>query len=274
MGRRKKNSKNPSVANKNAPVSSSESHGMRNTLVGIAAGVVIAVLAAWITPLPGYVKSHWLPSPKASAAPPPVVIAVRKENLPCSGAWMVRKPLSELPKTPPQEADWTSWVKASGAADADSTHATVTIQGRSGQVVYLTGIRFHVKRNPPMRGIMVGPACGGEVTGRWVEVSLDSNPARIIKSSSDPRAALIGVSPVNYKPLSFPYEISAKDGLVLIIWGDAKKYDDVWSADILWSSQGVNGIAHINNNGIPFETTPSSYQTDSVYCVGCKDPHG
>lgn len=186
---------------------------------------------------------------------------------------MVRKPLSALPRTPTAgDADWTPWVKAAGAADADFTNAIVTIQGRSGRVVYLTGIRLNVKRDPPIRGLMVGPGCGGPTTGRYVEVDLDQLPPRITGSSSDPKA-VVGAIPNEYKSITFPYEISNTEGLVLIISGDARNYDDAWSADILWSSEGVNGTAHIDDNGVPFETSPSRYMTDLVYCVGCKNPH-
>lgn len=243
---------------------------MRNTLVGIVAGVAIAVLAAWITPLPGYVKSHWLSSRNKSATPSPVTVAVREDSYACDGAWMVRKPLSVLPKTPTAEdADWAPWVKAAGAADADFTHVTVTIQGRTGRVVYLTGIHFNVKRNPPIRGAMIGPGCGGPVTGRFIEVNLDQQPPRITNSSSDPKAT---VSASGYKPLQFPYSISDTDGLVLVIEGDARNYDDVWSADIEWSSQGVNGTTRIDDHGMPFQTSSSSYKTEMASCIGCKNP--
>lgn len=275
MNTRKKGAKKPQKNAKIGQVASSsdsETYWLRNTLVGIPAGVAIIVLGAWIIPLSGYVNSHLLPSSKKNSAAPPVAVAIRKANPACGGAWMVHGPLSALPKTPTaDDADWTPWVKAAGAADADFTYATITIQGRFGQKVYLTGINFNVKRSPPIRGIMVGPPCGGPVTGRYVEADLDQRPARITGSSSGPDAT-VGATPNDYKPLTFPYEISNTEGLVLIIAGVAKKYDDVWSADILWSSDGVNGQARIDDNGVPFETSPSRYQTEMVSCVGCEHP--
>lgn len=115
----------------------------------------------------------------------------------------------------------------------------------------------------------MGPPCGGPTIGRYVEADLDQQPPQITGSSSDPKA-YVGAD--NYKPLSFPYEVSETEGLVLMIVGDAKNYDDSWSADILWSSEGVNGVAHIDNHGVPFETSSTRAKTETTSCVGCESP--
>jgi hypothetical protein len=180
---------------------------------------------------------------------------------------MVRKPLSELPKTPTSDnADWTPWVKAAGAVDAGLTRATVVIQGTSAWAVALTGIQFNVKHGPAIRGLMVGPPCGGEAIGAYVEADLDQDPPRITASSSDPNAT-IGEIPNRYKPLTLPYVVSGADPLVLIVQGDTQKYDCIWSVDIYWSSEGMKGTIHIDNNGTPFETSTSQYQTGDVWGV-------
>jgi len=241
---------------------------VKSVLTLVVAPVIVILLGAWLVGFPSFVKSHLFPG-KNTHDLSPVTVAVMKENLACGGAWIVRKPLSALPKTPPSEdssADWTPWVKASGASDAGYTYVTVTIQGRTGQVVYLTGIRFNVKHNPPIRGAMVETQCGGPLIGRYVEADLDTEPPRIIESSSNPEAT-VGMVPNTTKPLTFPYAISDTDALVLIIQGDAQKFDCVWTADVSWQSEGVSGIAHIDNNGVPFETSPSRYATRIVHGI-------
>jgi len=204
---------------------------------------------------------------KSSVKPPPVAFTVRKENGACLGAWMVRKPLSALPKTPTDgNADWTPWVKSAGAVDADLTRATVVIQGTSRQAVSLTGIKFNVKHESAIHGLIVGPGCGGPATGAYVETNLDEDPPRIVSSSSDPKAT-VGETPNHYKRFWLPYVISETDPLVLIVQGYTQKYDCIWSVDIYWSSEEAKGIIHIDNNGTPFETSTSRYQTGFVYGV-------
>jgi hypothetical protein len=147
----------------------------------------------------------------------------------------------------------------------------LTIQGRPGQAVYLTGFRFNVNRKHPIRGVMVGPPCGGPITGRYIEADLDQVPPHIIESSSNPKAT-VGEVPNNYQPLTLPYEISSTDRLLLLVQGTSGKYEDVWSMDILWSSNGINGDTRINDNGVPFKTSPSRYRTKLLWCIGCKGP--
>jgi hypothetical protein len=191
----------------------------------------------------------------------PLTAAVRKNVGPCGHAWIVGKSPS-LPKPPPASSDspgaWVSWAQAARAVDASESSATVTIQARPGKVVYITGIEFKVlQRKAPIQGKIAAPACAGPQLGRYVDVELDRRPPRLIATSSDPTAMVGGTAPgENYAPLKLPYKVTYDDGLVLIIYGQVKKLDCVWSADILWSSGGRNGSFQIDNNGKPFETTP------------------
>ena len=191
----------------------------------------------------------------------PLTVAVRKNIGPCGNAWVYGRSPS-LPKPPPATSAslgaWTSWAKAAGAVDASESSATVTIQASPGKVVYITGIQFNVlQRRPPLRGKVAAPACGGPQLGRFVDVELDRRPPRVIATSSDPKALVGAYGPgENVAPLKLPYKVTYDDGLVLIIYGQVKKLDCIWSADILWSSGGRNGSFRIDNNGKPFETTP------------------
>ena len=195
----------------------------------------------------------------------PLTVAVRKDIGPCAHAWMVRKS-SSVPKPPLSNLNsevWASWARAAGAVDAGRTDVTATIQAKPGDVVYITGFQFNVsQRRPPIHGTVAGPTCAGPTYGRFVAVHLDPNPPRIFATSSDPRA-IVGAEPgalgLKVKPLTLQYKVTNSDGLVLILEAQAKKFDCVWSADILWSSDGRNGSVTIGNNGKPFETTPLIY---------------
>jgi hypothetical protein len=240
----------------------------------VSAGVSLTLMSTHAsTNLSGTQSAAAKPSSaQASNQSSPVVVAIRKVNAPCDGEWVTSKPLSELPKTPSAETDdWTPWVRAVGAADVSSTYVTVTIQGTSSQIVELTGIIFNLKRNSPIRGPRIGPECGSQHTGAYVSADLDQNPPRITESSSDPNA-VVGVMPNVYKPLELPYSISKTDDLVLTINGNVNKYYAVWSVDILWSSDGKNGTIHIDDDGVPFKTSPWQYATTMVSCVGCPNP--
>jgi hypothetical protein len=231
--------------------------------VYIVAPLVVALLGTWLSPLPKMIKDHF--TTKAVSSPSSVLIAIRKSDYPCGGMWVVRKPPSAIPKPPSSSSsDWGPWVKATGAVDVGSTYATVTIQARPGQVAYITGIHFKIlKRKPPIHGTQVSMGCGGPVQGKFVEADLDNVPPRVVETSSDPTAA-VGQTPDNFAPFKLPYEVSNTDGLVLIVYGEVKKCDCIWTADILWSSNGRNGSTRIDNNGVPFETTPFGFQAATM----------
>jgi hypothetical protein len=204
---------------------------------------------------------------KQSSAPlgpgSPLTVAITKDIGPCAHAWMVSRRSSSVPKPPLSNLTpevWASWARAVGAVDAGRTDVTATIQAKPGDVVYITGIQFSVsQRRPPIHGTLAAPTCAGPTYGRFVAVHLDPSPPRVFATSSDPRA-LVGVAPgalgLKVKPFTLPYKVTNSDGLVLILEAQAKKFDCVWSAEILWSSNGRNGSVRIDNNGRPFETTP------------------
>jgi hypothetical protein len=252
----------PKVNNKPAkqPELKDESNIFKNLFVYIIGPVVAGLLIVWLTPLPQYIKSRF--GAKSRTDLSSVLIAVRKTDYPCEGGWVVRKPPSAIPRPPSSfSSDWGAWVRVTGAADNGATRVTVTIQARPGQIAYITGIHFNVlKRRPPIRGTLVYMPCGGSVLGRFVDVDLDYKPPRIIGTSSDPNA-LVGQISNNFAPLKLPYEISNIGGLVLIVYAQVKKCDCIWSADILWSSDGRNGSTRIDNHGTPFETTAPDFQT-------------
>jgi hypothetical protein len=225
------------------------------TAIGIP--VLVLVLASWLTPLPHVIAKmfqshHGSPAQTSS----PLTAAVQEDVGPCGHAWIVAKPRGAVP-TPPTTltaSAWTPWIRKAKAIETSYTDVIVTIQARPGQVVYLTGFEFDVsKRQPPLHGTTVAPACGGPVLGRFVSADLDSSPPRIIATSSDPTAVVGGL---NATPLKLPYEVTYRDGLVLILDAQVKKYDCTWSADIMWASGGRTGDLVIDENGAPFQTTP------------------
>ena len=196
----------------------------------------------------------------------PLTVAVRKDIGPCAHAWMVSRRSSSAPKPPLSNLNpevWASWARAAGAVDAGRTDVFATIQAKPGDVVYVTGIQFNVsQRRPPIHGTLAAPPCAGPTYGRFVAVHLDPSPPRVFATSSDPKA-IVGALPsalgLKVKPFTLPYKVTNSDGLVLILEAQVKKFDCVWSAEILWSSNGRNGSVRIDNNGRPFETTPFTY---------------
>jgi hypothetical protein len=200
-----------------------------------------------------------------STAPPqpgsPLTVATRKDIGPCGHAWIEGRQAPSAPKPPLSSLApnvWASWAKASGAVDARESDVTATIQAKPGTVVYITGIQFNVlQRKSPIRGTLAAPPCAGPEIGRFVDVDLDHRPPQVIGTSSDPNALVAPNGPAEHlAPLKLPYKVTNSDGLVLILYGQVAKYDCVWTADILWSSNGRTGSVRIDDNGRPFETTP------------------
>lgn len=238
----------------------SDKRGRRGRLwATIGAPVIVALLAAWLTPLPRYISRAFEGGEAGSrTVSQPLSVAVQDDIRPCGDEWMVNKPLSSIPRAPSslEPSAWAAWVKVARAVQVRETDAIATIQAKPGQAVFITGIRFDVlKRMPPMRGPVAAPPCGGPLLGRFVDVNLDKSPPQVVQTSSSPQA-VVGATALRQAPLRLPYEVSNSDGLVLILYGEVEKTYCIWKADIMWSSNGRSGTFVIDNNGEPFETTP------------------
>lgn len=261
MAKRKKTSKQSTKdqAKKGQSAEGAKTGWLKAYWLSIGVPVIIALLAAWLSPLPGYIVHMFKGHGSSPLKFAPVTASVQDPG-PCAHEWVAR---SAVPKPPRYSEDvnvWDSWVKAAQAVEANSTLEYVTIQAKRGYAVFITNIRFDVvKRRPPIHGILVFPGCGGPLVGRFIAVLLDHRPPRILGTSSDPTASVGGAVQLNTAPLRLPYEVTNTDGLVLILEGVAEKFDCVWSAEITWSSDGHNGQIEINNKGKPFETTPQKF---------------
>ena len=181
----------------------------------------------------------------------------------------------------PQEArppdsigDLPAWAAKVGAAPiANVTNVLVTLQGTSDTAVVLQGMHVKVLSSAatPERAFAVGNACGGEITPRMFEVTLDGpapalqaegGNAQVPGPSGEPSARPIPA-------MGFPYRISSTDPEVFVIKAVAPSGDRRWVIDLDWTSGGQEGTSRIDDHGRPFRTismtgTPSyiySYET-------------
>jgi hypothetical protein len=181
-----------------------------------------------------------------------------------TGFWIVTKSPTNLPPLPADETGVEQWVSETGAIDsyavgsAALTNLQVTIQSRSSTQTILTGIDFVVvrRRTGTIQGGLVADGAAGPTDFRYIEVNLDSKPAKIIASypnylagSSDP--------PWERTPVRFPYFVTDTSSEIFNIV--AYTHSDVtWYAELLWSVNGKNGDSIINDDGKPFETAAGS----------------
>src|SRR5262249_56832051 len=97
-----------------------------------------------------------------------------------------------------------------GAVFVGADTAELSVQGESRRPVTLTGIEFHVNRQPIPAGASFAFPCGGPGYGRSIVVDLDREPPRIVRSNEDTHGML--GSELNDrgepKPIRFPWVVS------------------------------------------------------------------
>src|SRR5262249_52118743 len=109
--------------------------------------------------------------------------------------------------------------------------------------VTLTGIEFHVNRQPIPAGASFAFPCGGPGYGRSIVVDLDREPPRIVRSNEDTHGML--GSELNDrgepKPIRFPWVVSLTEPLLLYVMATTKSCYCTWSARIPWVSGSQRG---------------------------------
>ncbi|HEX6781924.1 MAG TPA: hypothetical protein VF125_07830 [Solirubrobacterales bacterium] len=170
----------------------------------------------------------------------------------CRGGEFV--PRSSLPTvfSSASRYDWGVLERQPRAAQADFNPVQVAIQGGSGRTITLTRIEFHVERHRRPAGAAFSGACGDAFTGRAVEVDLDEHPPRIVDSNATLDGALgarssNGLRP--YRPIRFPWTVSASDPLLLEIIASTSTCDCTWTAEIPWVSGSASGTIMVDNDG-------------------------
>jgi hypothetical protein len=112
-----------------------------------------------------------------------------------------------------------------------------------------------------IRGGFVQNAGAGPIMFRYIDVNLDSKPAKIIDSIPN-RIPLPSDPPSQSKPIEFPYYVSETSSEIFNIIAHTRG-DVTWYAELLWSVDGANGVSVINNGGNNFETAVNSRATAS-----------
>lgn len=238
---------------------------------GLAAAIVGALVAGGLAYGLYNISKPPSASPVPSATPKvpngPTVTVRRLSGLlgDGTGSWIVTKPLQDLTPLPDSETGVEQWVSQNNAIDAMTvaggralTNLQVTIQGRSSTQIILTGIDFIVVRRgtATIQGGLVTNEGAGPLVFRYIEVNLDSKPAKIIDSFPN---AFAGPSDPSWQrtPVRFPYFVTDTSSETFNII--AYTHSDVmWYAELLWSVNGVNGESIINNGSKVFETAIAS----------------
>jgi hypothetical protein len=147
--------------------------------------------------------------------------------------------------------DWEAFQHQDDAALAESDVIQVSIQGESARAVTLTEIRFSATRQDRPDGAIFASGCGGPVTGRGVEADVESNPPRITASSDNPEGYVQagGTPGSDTAPITFPWDVSLEDPLLLYVVATAESCYCVWKAEIPWVSGGEKGTITIDNEG-------------------------
>ncbi len=149
----------------------------------------------------------------------------------------------------------------------------VSIQGESIRPVTLTGIQFHVQREPRPPGALFVDPCGGPTTGRAIVFSVDQGPPEILESNVLPNvylgSAAYGGTPDaegETKPIRFPWTVSLTDPLLLKLIAITKSscYCS-WTAEIPWVSGSKQGIIQVDNEGEGYRLTGSRGAQHSYY---------
>jgi hypothetical protein len=138
-------------------------------------------------------------------------------------------------------------VVGSGA----SLHVALT--GPGDHAVIISGLTFEVyERRPPRIGSVVNAVpsgCGNGATYRYGAVDLDKKAPYYV---SPP-----GPLPEGYKPLRFPYTVTADSPEVFRIDIYTRNCWCSWAAKLHWIDGAEEGEVVVDNRGQPFEMTPT-----------------
>ncbi|MGW2826757.1 helix-turn-helix domain-containing protein [Streptomyces sp. NPDC001443] len=190
--------------------------------------------------------------PSAPAAPFTWTVNSHMWEDDCGHDYIIDKPPGQVPP-PPLAEDAEAWANAQDAVHGRETIVQVAVQGRTSSAVVLEALHVRVVRRaaPPAGGVYVydtSPGCGGGITPRSFEVSLDAH---------DPVARAMPGSrgDVTVPARRLPYRVSVQDPEVLRVTAKTGSCACEWYLDLDWSSQGRVGTIRIDDRGRPFRTT-------------------
>lgn len=162
-----------------------------------------------------------------------------------------------LPQAPPEwEEDRSPWAYALGAVDADSTEVQIVIEALHDQAVLLRGLRVNVvQREKPLHGHVLRQVAGDLVDVRYADVDLDASP---------PKMALGSGYTEGQGEWNFPLTVTEDQPEVLHIFATTARYFCSWTADLLYTYKGEDGILRIDDDGVPFRTTSTQNAVEYV----------
>lgn len=196
------------------------------------------------------------PDGGTTARPPvpaqPLVWSVRSHvwQNGCSHRYLIDRPPAAVPP-PPVSQDARAWAAALGAVHGATTivEATISAKGASPVVVQALHIRVPDRREPlRWSSYSMDNGCGGALTPAEYSVNLDAaRPQAQPRDGSDSEHTLPAVR--------LPYQVTARDPLVLRVHAQTVNCDCDWYLELEWSAGGRSDTVRIDDGGRPFRTS-------------------
>jgi hypothetical protein len=122
-----------------------------------------------------------------------------------------------------------------------------------------------------MQGTLIGGGCQNAFeppakTAQYVLANLDQQPPEMLKSSTE--LVRVGRDYWRVSPLFFPYEVTESSIVTLLLVGQTKKCDCLWTAELSWSNGETKGNKRIDLLGKPFRTTAEISKPYDMYVNG------
>ncbi|GGV96346.1 transcriptional regulator [Streptomyces gelaticus] len=195
---------------------------------------------------------------QSGGMPPTATISSYNWEEPCGQHYVLDQKPNDVPPPPPPQ-DTRGWARALGGVDGGSMQLEVTVQGKSGEAVVLTGMHVRtLSRKAPLAwsAYSMGEGCGSGITPQSFDIDLDDS-----RPTLTPVAGQQGDERV--PPKNFPFQVSSTDVEVFDLKAHVEGHDVSWYLELDWSSGGRKGTLRIDDGGKPFRT--SSIQTRPKY---------
>lgn len=223
----------------------------RNRFLAILGSLALAALTAFVVDLVNKGTDRIVPTDSNGA----VSSSSAPFRTECGIKTFLPEPIAKQVLSRPGPDRFSTIEDKPGAAPAGKGTVEASILGESDRAITITGISFkvhHMRRSP---GATFTRACGGPLTGRAIEVDLDSSPPRILGTNAAPNAFLgeekedFGNAPLRVRPIIFPWIVSLRDPLQLYMIATTKSCYCGWQAELKWVSGAQRGTIFISNNG-------------------------
>jgi hypothetical protein len=190
---------------------------------------------------------------------PLVGIDVYRGNVCAGNGYVYPSDSGITTSTPPNEGPkvngkaWNEDPEAFGAVPAGPAKLYIGATGPEDHSITLTGLTFNVTESkPPLDGpyLRAAEPCGGMGEYRYAAVDLGAEAPYYVDNPTPP-------SRVTTTPLSFPYTVTAFDVETLFVKVSTVECRCSWTADLHWTDGEHSGTTRIDNEGKPFEITPT-----------------